>query len=36
LGGAVLGYALLVIRGADDAAADPASQPAMADAVPAR
>jgi len=36
VGGTVLGYALLVIRGADDAAADPASQPAMADAVPAR
>ncbi|MGH3176892.1 MAG: MFS transporter, partial [Streptosporangiaceae bacterium] len=36
VGGTVLGYALLVMRGADDAAADPASQPAMADAVPAR
>jgi predicted MFS family arabinose efflux permease len=36
VGGTVLGYALLVIRGADDAPADPASQPAMADAVPAR
>jgi MFS family permease len=36
VGGTVLGYALLVIRGADDAAADPASQPAMADPVPAR
>ena len=36
VGGTVLGYALLVIRGADDAAAGPASRPAMADAVPAR
>ena len=36
VGGTVLGYALLVIRGEDDAAAGPASQPAMADAVPAR
>ena len=36
VGGTVLGYALLVIRGADDAAAGLASQPAMADAVPAR
>jgi MFS family permease len=36
VGGTVLGYALLVMRGADDAAAGPASQPAMADAVPAR
>jgi hypothetical protein len=36
VGGTVLGYALLVIRGADDATAGPASQPAMADAVPAR
>ena len=36
VGGTVLGYALLVIRGADDPTAGPASQPAMADAVPAR
>ena len=36
VGGTVLGYALLVIRGADHAAVGPASQPAMADAVPAR
>jgi len=36
VGGTVLGYALLVIRGADNATAGPASQPAMADAVPAR
>ena len=36
VGGTVLGYALLVLRGADDAAAGPVSQPAMADAVPAR
>jgi MFS family permease len=36
VGGTVLGYALLVIRGTDDAAAGPASQLAMADAVPAR
>jgi hypothetical protein len=36
VGGTALGYALLVIRGADDAAVGPASQPAMADAVPAR
>ena len=37
VGAVVLAYALLVIRGADDAAAGvPVSQPAMADAVPAR
>jgi MFS family permease len=36
VGGTVLGYALLVIRGADDATAAPASRPAVADAVPAR
>jgi hypothetical protein len=36
VGGTVLGYALLVMRGTGDAAAGPASQPAMADAVPAR
>jgi hypothetical protein len=36
VGGTVLGYALLVIRGADNATAGPASQLAMADAVPAR
>ena len=36
VGGTVLGYSVLVIRGADDATAGPASQPAMADAVPAR
>jgi hypothetical protein len=36
VGGTVLGYALLVIRGTDDAAADLASQPAMAAAVAAR
>jgi hypothetical protein len=36
VGGTVLGYALLVIRGADDAAAGPASRPAVTDAVPAR
>jgi MFS family permease len=37
VGGTVLAYALLVMRGADDAvAAIPVSQPAMADAVPAR
>ena len=36
VGGTVLGYALLVIRGADDPTAGLASQPAMADAVPAR
>jgi MFS family permease len=37
VGGTVLAYALLVMRGADHAAAAvPVSQPAMADAVPAR
>ena len=36
VGGTVLGYALPVIRGADDATAGLASQLAMADAVPAR
>jgi MFS family permease len=37
VGATVLAYALLVMRGADDAvAAIPVSQPAMADAVPAR
>lgn len=37
VGGAVLAYALLVMRGTDHAAAAvPVSQPAMADAVPAR
>jgi hypothetical protein len=36
VGGTVLGYALLVIHGADDAAAGPASRPAVTDAVPAR
>ena len=36
VGGSVLGYALLILRGADDAAAGPALRPAMADAVPAR
>jgi len=37
VGGTVLGYALLVMRGTDHAAAAvPVSQPAMADAVPAR
>ena len=37
VGGTVLAYALLVLRGTDHAAAAvPVSQPAMADAVPAR
>ena len=37
VGGAVLAYALLVLRGADGAArAVPPSQPAVASAVPAR
>ena len=36
VGGTVLGYSVLVIRGADDATAGLASQLAMADAVPAR
>ena len=36
VGGTVLGYALLVLRGADDGVAGPVSQPAMAYAVPAR
>jgi hypothetical protein len=36
VGGAVLAYALAVMRGADDDAAVPVPQPAVADAVPAR